>query len=119
MGEKKDRKGICYSYKKTADRDEVQDEQICNLNKNSSTGLTNIELLSALFHFPLSVNQETGIISFSTWGQKQREIYLWSSRKSTAEQGTKPGIFEFQTSTLTMGQLISASWEFLLPNCIR
>lgn len=51
--------------------------------------------------------------------QRQREIYLRSSRKSTAEQGTKPGISEFQTRMLTMGQLISSLWEFLLPNCIR
>lgn len=53
-----------------------QREQIHNLNKNGSTGLTDAELLSAVFHFPSSVNQETGIISFYTWGSEaERDLF--------------------------------------------
>lgn len=53
-----------------------QCEQIHNLSKNGSTGLTDTEVFSAVSHFPSFVKQETGIISFYTWGSEaERELF--------------------------------------------
>lgn len=68
------------------------------------------QILSSLqlyFIFLHLLTREQVLLHFIYGDQRQREIYLRSPGKSTAEQGTRPEISEFQTNMLTMGQLIS------------